>query len=119
MGLSFCVIINRFLEVYAIMSDQEYLQLVKGSLSFQDLDANLQAKILEAKGEDRENYIRTFQEEAELMKKAVGEFNAENDQVIADFKAVVQSEKTAKIKTAENKAKVEEEKQLSNLLNDL
>lgn len=101
------------------MSDQEYQQLVRGSASFQDLDANLQAKILEATGEDREGYIRTFQEEAELMKKAVEDFSSQNDQVIADFKATVQNEKSAKIKSAENKAKAQDEEALTDLMNSI
>ncbi len=101
------------------MSDQEYQQLVKGSVFFQDLDRNLQDKVMNATGELREFYIRTFQEEAEMMKVGITEFATKNDQVIANFTASINAGKFSQLKKTENQDKARDEQELDQLLKSI
>lgn len=84
------------------MTREEYQQLVKSAVSFQEMSAEIQARILAAEGEEMDKYIQMFEEEKELMAKAYQSFQQETDKIVVDYKVGVQKEKRDKLAAAES-----------------
>jgi very-short-patch-repair endonuclease len=101
------------------MTVAEYQEFVKKSSSFQTMSPLEQARILAARGEEMEGFIKIFQEEQALMQNAVADFYDKSEKVVKEFKTEAKEFKKAKLKVAETVEKKEEVKVTDKLLNML
>ena len=98
------------------MTREEYRKLVQSTYSFSQLDADEQAKILNAEGDEMEYYVNLFQGENDTMGKAINDFRSNNDQVILEFKFTVKKDKEMKLKASEKAEKSKDDQILKKLL---
>ncbi len=101
------------------MTREEYEKIVKNSLSFREMDGLTQSQILAAVGEEMERYITMFQQEADLLREAYGNFQKESDQVVLDYKVSVQKDKKEKLTAKEGAARSKEIDKAEDLLKKL
>lgn len=101
------------------MTREEYQQLVRSALSFKEMSAGIQARILAAEGEEMEKYISMFEEEKKLMAQAYQTFQKETDQIVVDYKVGVQKDKRAKLVSAESGTRSKEIDKAEDLLKKL
>lgn len=97
----------------------DYLELVKKSYSFKEMDALEQARILSLEGEDMDYYAQLYMDEEKMMKEAAAKFVDESEKVIEEFKIAAKKDTFKNLKNREEKARKSEEKNLNNLLNNI
>ena len=101
------------------MTEAQYRQLVQSAASFQDMDADLQQQILTASGEERERYVRLFENEAAAIGQAVKDFQEQNEADLQGAKIAVKRDQAEQLKAAEQEAAQEDGQTLSSLINNL
>lgn len=69
------------------MTKEEYQKLARRSVSFKAMDGDQKGKVLVAEGEERESYVKMFEEEAQFVVEAFEELIDANDKIVGDFKA--------------------------------
>jgi hypothetical protein len=102
-----------------MMSSLEYLQLLEKSLSFKALDTTAQDAVRNAQGEERESWVKTFQEEAEIVAKAYLKLADKTEKIVLDLKYDSEKNKKAKLAKAEEIERAGEIDSVGNLLQNL
>lgn len=119
-GVNLCYNMRKFRVLSSLlMTVAEYQEFVKKSASFQTMPPLEQARILAARGEEMEGFIKIFMEEQALMQNAVTDFYDKSEKVVKEFKTEAKEFKKAKLKVAETVEKGEEAKVTDKLLNML
>lgn len=101
------------------MTREEYLKLVQESAAFQDMDKEIQNKILTAEGTDMEAYSKIFVTERNDVIAAKKEFVTTTVKVVENFGQTAKVIVTVERKNAEEKNKKEEERASEKLLSEI
>jgi len=101
------------------MNMSEYLQLLEKSVSFKALDKAGQDSVRNAQGEEKESWIRTFQEEGEMIAKAYVKLADQTEKIVLDLKYDSEKNKKAKLAKAEAVDRASEISSVGNLFKNL
>lgn len=97
------------------MTVPDYQSLARHSPSFQTMEAELQNKILNARGADMDEYVRLFTQEKTMLNEADEKKQQSNEQIINNFHNKAQKKALQDMRVKE----ADERKEAANEADDL
>lgn len=102
-----------------VMTREQYLELLKKSPSFKDLDPDLQEEVRSAEGERMNRYAEILFDTDKSLLQAHKDLIARNEQLVKDFENDLKEAKKEKFKKDEVKSKAVDEEKGESLLSEL
>jgi len=101
------------------MTREEYEKLVKSSAAFQEMDKDMQARILASKGKDMEAYAKIFATEQQEILSAKKELVLTTERVVQQFGHIANTQVSVERQKVEDAERKKEEEDRNKLLSQI
>ncbi|MCC7196840.1 hypothetical protein IT413_01440 [Candidatus Peregrinibacteria bacterium] len=101
------------------MTRNEYLKLLKRSVSFGKLDLASQERFRDAHGAQMRHYAQIFREEAEIVAQAYGKLQSDTQRILSDFEFQARHDNNARISRVEVAEHKKELSEIEDILKDI